>query len=75
MNKIQESVQHIEKIHANLYSKTTNKSLLAGKKSMLRLNQKEIKELETKIKSIRKENNKLRSEIAAYIRITKDNNK
>ena len=75
MNEIQKSVNHIEKVHSGLYSKTFNRELLAGKKALLRINLKDISELEEQIKAKRKENKKLRSEIWAYLRITKDDTK
>lgn len=74
MNKIQKSVQHIEQVHKSIYTKTFNKDLMAGKKSILKLNLKQIAEKEKEVKNLKKENNQLRAEIRAYERITKSQN-
>ena len=70
MNKIQKSVQHIEQVHASIYTKTFNKDLMAGKKSILKMNLKSISEKEKEIKKLKRENEQLRAEIKAYEKIT-----
>ena len=70
MNKIESAVQHIEKIHKGIYSVTFNKSLLSGKKSLLRIKLKHIESLEKEIKQEKKGLALLRAEIRAYERIT-----
>lgn len=70
MNKIQKAVHHIETVQSGLYTKTFNKELMAGKKALLRIGLKGIKDLQSEIKTIRKENKQLRAEIKAYERIT-----
>ena len=72
MNKIQQSIKHIEQVHASIYTKTFNKELLAGKRSILKINLKEIEKNKSEIKHIQKENRKLRAEIRAYERVTEE---
>ncbi len=71
MNQIEKSIHHIENIHSGIYTKTFNKELLAGKKSLLRINKKEFEDIRKERKTLMKERIKLLAEIRAYEKIVK----
>jgi hypothetical protein len=69
MKNIEKKVKHIEQVHASIYSKTFNRDLLAGKKSLLRINKKQIEKIDKERKELIKERADLLEEARAYERI------